>query len=371
MSKSIRDAAVHYLFDEKVGFPGLEKLVIKGLHKLTTLWHTQLDPNSFCKLTEIFVEDCESLIHVLVPRILKRLGSSVCPNLCEVEIVNWRCLKNVFPASVARNRNLEKLQKLYGSLPVVDFFKMKHLFIFCQRITSAVTPSVLFRKCHNLETLGMYDGNFEEIFIHEGSLDGEEHQEPVFPNLETLAVGDCPRLKNIVSSAISFRKIMELEVANYDGMKHLLTYSVAKSFINLEKMTVRNCQRMIEIVSTDDDQGDGENEITFSRLEYLELSDLPNLKGFCSRNYNVRFPIFITIVASHYMEMKISFDGVLLDDSKREKVQIIEEDDDDDDDNSDRDDYDDDDDSRHGGGGGGGGGDDHNNDNEDDDDNSM
>nr|XP_048319927.1 uncharacterized protein LOC107430936 isoform X2 [Ziziphus jujuba var. spinosa] len=195
--------------------------------------------------------------------------------------------------------------------------------------------------------------------------------EPVFPNLETLAVGDCPRLKNIVSSAISFRKIMELEVANYDGMKHLLTYSVAKSFINLEKMTVRNCQRMIEIVSTDDDQGDGENEITFSRLEYLELSDLPNLKGFCSRNYNVRFPIFITIVASHYMEMKISFDGVLLDDSKREKVQIIEEDDDDDDDNSDRDDYDDDDDSRHGGGGGGGGGDDHNNDNEDDDDNSI
>ncbi|XP_060674225.1 uncharacterized protein LOC132799284 isoform X1 [Ziziphus jujuba] len=561
MSKSIRDAAVHYLFDEKVGFPGLEKLVIKGLHKLTTLWHTQLDPNSFCRLTEIFVEDCENLIHVLVPRILKRLGSSVkvlnirncdsleavfnvketddalllpqsavifsCRNLCEVQIVNCRCLKNVFPASVARNRNLEKLQKLwiknckmleqivgeevgveveaimpkfvfpsakmvllinlpqlnsfypgmhtskwpsvielvlfncdklemlaaesscyqrqhhqlgmptynqvfflyekdsfsnleilgldiketlYGSLPVVDFFKIKQLFIRCQRITSAVPPSVLFRKCHNLETLGMFYGNFEEIFIHEGSLGGEEHlgwtltrlkylditgmnklkhvgkdkshlAAPVFPNLETLTVDDCPRLKNIVSPAISFHNIVELQVTNCDGMKHLITYSVAKSLINLEKMTVENCRRMIEIVASDDDQGDiidGENEITFSRLEYMELSDLPNLKGFCSRNYHVRFPFFMTISVSRCIQMKISFDGVLLDDSKRERVQIIEEDDDDDDnndgddyddddddDNNDGDDYDDDDDdSRHGGGG-----DDQNNDNEDDDDN--
>ncbi|XP_060673847.1 uncharacterized protein LOC132803985 [Ziziphus jujuba] len=403
MSKSTGDAAVHYLFDEKVSFPGLEELVIKGVRKLTTLWHTQLDPNSFCKLREIFVEDCQSLIHVLVPRILKRLESSVevlnisncdsleavfnvketddalsspqsalifsCRNLCEVQIVACRSLKNVFPAIVARNRNLEKLQKLKiencemleqivgeevgveveaimpkfvfpsakyvllynlphlrnfyrgihtskwpslihfgvyrcdklemlaaesscfqrhhqlgmptynqvfflyekdsfsklealvldiketscGSLPVVDFFKIKYLVLYCQNITSAVPSSVLFRKCRNLETLDVNDGNFEEIYIHEGSLDGEEHQD----------VGDCPRLKNIVSSALSFRKIVELEVANCDGMKHLLTYSVAKSFINLEKMTVQNCQRMIEIIATDNDQRDGENEITF------------------------------------------------------------------------------------------------------------
>ncbi|XP_048319924.2 disease resistance protein At4g27190 isoform X1 [Ziziphus jujuba] len=537
MSKSIRDASVHYLFDEKVGFPCLEELVIKGLHKLTTLWHTQLDPNSFCKLREIFVEDCQSLIHVLVPRILKRLESSVqvlnirncdsleavfnvketddallspqlalifsCRNPCEVQIVNCRSLKNVFPAFIARHRNLEKLQKLKiqncemleqivgeevgvegeaitpkfvfpsakyvflynlpqlrsfypgihtskwpslihfgvykcdklemlaaesscfqrhhqldmptynqvfflyekdsfsnlealvldiketscGSLPVVDFFKIKYLVLYYQHITSAVPPSVLFRKCRNLETLDVNDGNFEEIYIHEGSLDGEKHLDgtltslkhlkifgmnklkhvwkdnshlagPVFPNLETLAVDDCPRLKNIVSPAISFRNIVELQVTNCDGMKHLITYSVAKSVINLKKMTVQNCQRMIEIVASDDDQGDGENEITFSRLEYLELSDLPNLKGFCSRNYNVIFPFFMTVSVSRCIKMKISFDGVLLNDSKREKVQIIENEGNDDDNNDDN--------CR-----GSGGGDDHNSDNDDDDDNAT
>ncbi|KAH7521876.1 hypothetical protein FEM48_Zijuj07G0078500 [Ziziphus jujuba var. spinosa] len=505
VSKNIRDDALHYLFDEKVGFPSLEKLVIEGLHKLRTIWHTQLDPNSFCKLTEIQVDACQSLIRILEPCILQRLDSNVrvldirncgslqavfndtllaphhsemfsCRNLCEVYIRNCRNLKNVFPAYMARNRNLKKLQTLwihhcetveeiigeevgveeatmpkfvfpsakdvclynlpqlssfypgmhtskwpslteflvyrcdklemlaaessclqqqhhhlgiptykqlsfsnlktlaldmketsYGSYPV-EFFKIKFLIVFCRRITSAVPPSVLFQKCHNLETLYVLYGNIEEIFIHEGSLNGEVHLGwthlthlktlkiammqklkhvwkgnshfggPVFPNLETLQVEDCPRLKNIVSSAISFSNIVELEVANCNGMKHLITYSVAKGFINLVKMKVQNCQRMIEIVACDDDHGgiiDEENEITFSRLQYLQLSDLPNLKGFCSRNYNVRFPFHITLSVARCLEMDISHDGVLLDDSKRERVPIIEEEDDDDGDDDD------------------------------------
>ncbi|XP_060671352.1 probable disease resistance protein At4g27220 [Ziziphus jujuba] len=512
VSKNIRDDALHYLFDEKVGFPSLEKLVIEGLHKLRTIWHTQLDPNSFCKLTEIQVDACQSLIRILEPCILQRLDSNVkvldirncgslqavfndtllaphhsemfsCRNLCEVYIRNCRNLKNVFPAYMARNRNLKKLQTLwihhcetleeiigeevgveeatmpkfvfpsakdvclynlpqlssfypgmhtskwpslteflvyrcdklemlaaesscllqqhhhlviptykqvfllfeklsfsnlktlaldlketsYGSYPV-EFFKIKFLIVFCRHVTSAVPPSVLFQKCHNLETLYVLYGNIEEIFIHEGSLDGEVHLGwtqlthlktlkiammqklkhvwkgnshfggPVFPNLETLQVEDCARLKNIVSSAISFSNIVELEVANCNGMKHLITYSVAKGFINLVKMKVQNCQRMIEIVGCDDDHGgiiDEENEITFSRLQYLQLSDLPNLKGFCSRNYNVRFPFHITLSVSRCLEMDISHDGVLLDDSKRERVPIIEEEDDDDGDDDD------------------------------------
>nr|XP_048332811.1 probable disease resistance protein At4g27220 [Ziziphus jujuba var. spinosa] len=463
MSKNIRDDALHYLFDEKVGFPSLEKLVIEGLHKLRTIWHTQLDPNSFCKLTEIQVDACQSLIHILEPCILQRLDSNVkvldirncdslqavfsdsllapthsemfsCRNLCEVYIRNCRNLKNVFPAYMARNRNLKKLQTLWihhcetleeiigeevgveeATMPKFVFPSAKDVCLYnlpqlssfypgmhtskwpslteflvyrCDKLEMLAAESsclqqqhhhlgiptykqVFFlfeKKCHNLETLYVLYGNIEEIFIQEGSLDGEVHLGwtqlthlktlkiammqklkhvwkgnshfggPVFPNLETLQVEDCPRLKNIVSSAISFSNIVELEVANCNGMKHLITYSVAKSFINLVKMKVQNCQRMIEIVACDDDHGgiiDEENEITFSRLQYLKLSDLPNLKGFCSWNYNVRFPFHITLSVSRCLEMNISHDGILLDDSKRERVPIIEEEEEEDDDDDD------------------------------------
>ena len=128
----------------QVGFPGLEVLEIKGLHKLTTIWHTQLAPDSFCKLIEFTVESCSSLIHILVPVILKRLHSlkKLYVKNCEsvetvfnvegisggehdqsemfifrnlIEVVIWSCrsLKNVFPARAARL--LEKLELLWIS----------------------------------------------------------------------------------------------------------------------------------------------------------------------------------------------------------------------------------------------------------------
>ena len=120
----------------QVGFPRLEYLGIAGLHKLTTIWHTQLGSDSFCKLTKIYVKSCSSLIHILVPGILKRLHSLkelfvedcesvevvykvgdsdqseifIFRNLIKVQIWNCKSLKNVFPAPVARL--LEKLEYL-------------------------------------------------------------------------------------------------------------------------------------------------------------------------------------------------------------------------------------------------------------------
>ncbi|KAF3447817.1 hypothetical protein FNV43_RR08522 [Rhamnella rubrinervis] len=144
MGKNVIDTAGHHLFDEKVGFPKLEYLSIKGLHKLTSIWHAQLAPDSFCKLIEFRVQSCSSLIHILVPAILKRLHSFkelivmdcelveavfevegksggdcnqseifIFRNLAEVIIWDCKILKNVFPAPVAKL--LEKLEKLWIS----------------------------------------------------------------------------------------------------------------------------------------------------------------------------------------------------------------------------------------------------------------
>ncbi|KAF3447926.1 hypothetical protein FNV43_RR08633 [Rhamnella rubrinervis] len=125
-----------------VGFPRLEYLSIKGLHKLTSIWHNQLAPDSFCKLIQFRVQSCSSLKHILVCGILKRLHSLqelrvlacesveavfevegksggdynqseifIFRNLTKVAISGCKRLKYVFPVSVAKL--LEKLEKLW------------------------------------------------------------------------------------------------------------------------------------------------------------------------------------------------------------------------------------------------------------------
>ncbi|KAF3447929.1 hypothetical protein FNV43_RR08636 [Rhamnella rubrinervis] len=490
--KNVLDTAGHHLFDEKVGFPRLEFLSIKGLHKLTSIWHTQLASDSFCKLIQFRVQSCSSLKHILVPGILERLqnleelivmdcesveavfeveGKSggdynqseifIFQNLTEVIIWDCKSLKNVFPAPVAKH--LEKLEKfrinncevleqivaeeevglqtiitpkfvfprlmilslallpqlrsfypgkhtsmwpslkelifdcdkieilaeeyssfqqqqhehakrplflfekgsfsnlevmnicfdfhvLQYSLVPLEFFKITHLGMYFIRNPTSADLSVFLQRLHNLKTLELFYGNMEEMFLNEEphvfahlktlTISGmhnliqvwKENSHlagPVFTDLEILKVEECDILKNIVSSAVSFRNLVQLEVLECHGLKHLISCSVAKSFIQLQSMRVENCQAMVEILASSDNTGNIDdadaNEINFGRLKDLKLSNLPNLKGFCSRNYNVTFPFLTTLSVTRCLEMKISIDGVLQNDSKHEGVLRINE----------------------------------------------
>ncbi|CAB4271961.1 unnamed protein product [Prunus armeniaca] len=138
-----------FLFDEKVGFPSLESLIIYEIPKLRTIWHCQLAPDSFRKLKEVEVLRCQSLINIFAPSMMGRLnalGTLVikqckslqvvfdmgvvlgvkeaydtssttklktfgCPNLDYVEINSCESLKNIFPVSVAKG--LQQLSELF------------------------------------------------------------------------------------------------------------------------------------------------------------------------------------------------------------------------------------------------------------------
>ncbi|KAF3447912.1 hypothetical protein FNV43_RR08619 [Rhamnella rubrinervis] len=405
--KNVTDPAGHHLFNEYVGFPNLDDLRMEGLHKLTTIWHTQLATDSFYKLTFIWVNSCPNLIHIIGPGILKRLHSLkelyikdcesvqevfngdddqsevfTYQNLLQVVIRDCRSLKIVFPAQVARvlvklekllisdckilkiivgeedqiigeiipnfvfprvktlglwrlpqlrnfypgmhtslwpslrelwlrpSDEVEKLAEEYSifqqqqqqhendqlgaptKLPILLFQKgsFRHLeeFHFARthgielplefletkrlcghlKIASIVGLPIILKKFHILQQLEFFFGYMEEIFINGGVLDGEEQHVfahlkslrlygmdslihlwkdnshlagPVFPNLEILEVEKCGRLKTVVSSAISFCNLVQLEVLDCHGLKHLFTCSVAKSLVQLQSIIVKDC----------------------------------------------------------------------------------------------------------------------------------
>ncbi|KAF3447818.1 hypothetical protein FNV43_RR08523 [Rhamnella rubrinervis] len=238
---------------------------------------------------------------------------------------------------------------LYGMVPL-EFFKINHLQMYFGRNTTSAVLSVFLQRLHYLKTLKLFYGDMEEIFINEEPhvfahlrtltisgmhnlihmrKDNSHVAGPVFPNLEFLKVEDCGRLENLVYSTMSFRNLIKLEVLGCHGLKHLISCSVAKSLVLLQSMRVENCQTMVEILASSDDNGNIDDadahEITFGRLKDLKLSNLPNLKGFCSRNYNVIFPFLTTLSVTRCLEMKISIDGVLQNDSKHEGVIRITE----------------------------------------------
>ncbi|KAG5545530.1 hypothetical protein RHGRI_017884 [Rhododendron griersonianum] len=102
----------------------------------------------------------------------------------------------------------------------------------------------------------------EVLYLREVRCDGgEDHLETPQPsmsrpfcNLSKLAVQNCT-------------------------FKYLFNLSVARHLEQLQVLNVENCSNM-EVIVGNERHGDDE-EITFPRLEMIDLFGLPNLKGFC------------------------------------------------------------------------------------------
>ena len=87
------------------------------------------------------------------------------------------------------------------------------------------------------------------------------------------------------------------------GLLNLISSSTAKSLVQLVKLTVRSCKKMMEIVTKERDET--EDEIIFSKLEYLELVKLESLTNFCLGNHTFKFPSLKEIVVRQCPKMRI------------------------------------------------------------------
>ncbi|CAK7340800.1 unnamed protein product [Dovyalis caffra] len=182
----------------------------------------------------------------------------------------------------------------------------------------------------NLETLYVTRSSFKRLFSYEGLADvnqkhtgmlarlrnfkiirsvgdmrhmWEENGElvQVLQNLGTLEVISCDSLVNLAPPSASFENLTILDVRCCFGLLNLITSSTAKSLVQLVKLTVRYCKKVMEIVAKERD-GTGD-EIIFSKLEYLELVKLESLTSFCPGNHIVRFPSLKEIVVKQCPKM--------------------------------------------------------------------
>ncbi|XP_062011130.1 uncharacterized protein LOC133727549 [Rosa rugosa] len=182
-------AAPYFLFDEKVGFPRLEILTINGLPKLTTMWHTQLARNSFCKIRDVTVKRCNSLKSILPDSIIAGAFQELQKLTVEDCVVEEIVAKeegqeiqnhdNFFPKlECLELKSLSQLKRFYPSMPAFSWPHLKTLVFDCQQV-NIFTPefSGLTEETH--------DSGSQSIPVKQSSV---LINTTSFPNLEDLTV---------------------------------------------------------------------------------------------------------------------------------------------------------------------------------------
>ncbi|CAK7340801.1 unnamed protein product [Dovyalis caffra] len=210
--------------------------------------------------------------------------------------------------------------------------RLKVLKLLNFKKNSDPIPFGFLQRLRNLETLSVRRSSFKRLFLNEGLVD-EEHKLkftnlvidsvndirhlweenhvvlPLLQNLKTLQVNFCQSLVNLAPSSASFQNLSTLEVHSCDGLLNLITSSTAKSLVQLVKLRIRYCENVTEIVAEQEDETN--NEIVFSKLEYLELVALESLTSFCSGNYTFKFPSLKEMVVQNCPKMRFFSPGAV------------------------------------------------------------
>ena len=78
-----------------------------------------------------------------------------------------------------------------------------------------------------------------------------------------------------------------------DSPKYLFSPSIAKLLVKLEKIEVKNCKELEEILRKGLEDEEKTNEITFSHVNTLSLENLPMLDCFCEEANTFDWPSLV------------------------------------------------------------------------------
>ncbi|TXG69578.1 hypothetical protein EZV62_004513 [Acer yangbiense] len=331
--------------EDKINFKNLKSLELISLSRL----------RKFCSGNYNF--NLPSLEILKVKRCAKmRIFSSIAANtpmLREIEM-DWKSyycdgdvnttMERIHEKKVSSSDELRlsanEIRMILQKFPEHKFSKVETLEVFDDE--STVFRLDLLQRFQNLNCLQLRDTSYKEIFsceevkkhaeilaqikrLHLKKLDDLEQMwkqdsssDLILRNLAYLEVVECNSLITLVPTSASFQNLISMDVSGCNGLRSLVTATVAKSLVQLERMWIKNCNEMTEIVAIDGDVK--EDEIIFNKLERLELIDLSNLTSFYSGNYTLNFPSLDELLVTRCPKMKFFSSGI----SSTPKLQQIE-----------------------------------------------
>ncbi|MBA0803758.1 hypothetical protein Gohar_013935, partial [Gossypium harknessii] len=227
------------LFDNKVAFPNLEKVIISFLRKMKMIWRNPLPPNSFPKLQVLVVEGCDELLTIFPSNMLitfqrlHQLFVGNCGSLQQVFEIMHEENETALPATAQLRElhivELPKLKYIWKSDPkgIFSFKKICAISVCdCQSLKN-VFPASIAKDLPKLGYLAISHSGVEEIVskLEEGS-DSETAVNFEFDQLYDLILWKLPELKCFYPGkhTAKWPMLNKLEVVECGKMKILGTH---------------------------------------------------------------------------------------------------------------------------------------------------
>ncbi|GAU28414.1 hypothetical protein TSUD_54660 [Trifolium subterraneum] len=307
-------------------FPELTSLSLRDLTHLRSFYHGFHTLN--CPvLRDVDVLHCDKLE-------LFTVTSLNCRDNVAVDTLPLLSIEKVVPNTKELILNSKDVTMLCnGQLNDEPIYAVKDLRLRCFHDESDKFPSGFLQRFINLKNLKVTCSSFTEIFkgyvctghsettmklrslvlvkLHNLKFICEEKSEvqPILQNIENLIVYRCSRLNNIVPSSVLFENLEQLEVGHCAGLQNIVKSSTATSLQKLRKLCIDGCERIEEIVESNDEND--ASELAFMKLEYLRLSNLPKLRSFCKGRHGFRFPLMQKFFVIDCPTMETFAHGVL------------------------------------------------------------
>ncbi|MED6218323.1 hypothetical protein PIB30_025726 [Stylosanthes scabra] len=193
----------------------------------------------------------------------------------EIKLIRWSDLhdkgitKNLFEISILNINGFPQLSKL---IQLKEMHMLQHVKEL--RITSCDSLEEVFESTGRMLTKEGYDQNIN-------------HYE-----LQRIKFQDLPKVRHA-----SFGKLTSIEIARCNNLKCVVSYSVAKSLVEIKELKVNNCEMIEEIVKKEEEEkninidGGSKDKTLFPKLEKLSLERLPNLRCVCYGDYDYDIPL--------------------------------------------------------------------------------
>ncbi|KAK0598857.1 hypothetical protein LWI29_000051 [Acer saccharum] len=152
----------------------------------------------------------------------------------------------------------------------------------CHGLTHLFSSTTLVRNLLQLKTIDIKDCRELEQIIVEEHIEDDHVQLGLFPNLFSITVTRCGKLKSLfpVSMAhlLSLQNLTTLKLDDCHGLTHLFLSTLARNLLQLESIHIWNCGELEQITVEDHTEDDHVQLGLFPNLSSISINGCGKLK---------------------------------------------------------------------------------------------
>ncbi|XP_017977012.1 PREDICTED: uncharacterized protein LOC18600324 [Theobroma cacao] len=265
------NSTVQQLYAEKVGYKGVEYVVLSEFSKSTEIWKENPEGVfNFVNLTYLEVYKCKSLKYIFTVSMALDLLQ-----LKEIKVRNCPMMEQIITREGAEEASIV--------LPRLQSITLRS----CSNLRSFSLGSITM-ECPSLQCIDAV--NCSKLLALASTFVGEKDTETVAAFFNDKVV--CPNLEIVRLSSIDVQRIWD------DQLPEMSSYVQ-----NLKQLTVRGCRNLEEVIFIEGLPEDGMLSQIFPKLEILQFIGLPKLARFCHGSY-FEFPLLRQLIMKNCPALK-------------------------------------------------------------------